>query len=126
MKLTVLELLATCGNTTMEELWSRTDFIMTDSVSHNLEVGNLVSDELDMDYSPGHRLCHTHPALMFSRILYNVFKSVDTTICVSKVFGGLAVTITDIQTSVTDRFIDVTLRLVSHDTNQDVEQSLRV
>ena len=115
LKLTVLEVLATCGNTTMEELWSRTDFIMTDSVSHNLEVENLVSDELDMEYTPGHLLCHTHPALMFSRILCNVFKSVDTTIGVSKVFAGFAVTITDIQTSVTEQFIDVTLRLVSHD-----------
>ena len=110
LKLTVLELLATCGNTSMEELWARTDFIMTDSVSHNLEVENLVSNELDMSYKPGHLLCHTHPALMFSRVLCNVWKSVDTTIGVFKVFAGFAVTITDIQTSVTEQFLDVTLR----------------
>ena len=52
---------------------------------------------------------------MFSRVLCNVWKSVDTTIGVSKVFAGFAVTITDIQTSVTEQFLDVTLHLVSHD-----------
>ena len=102
LKLTVLDVLATCGNVTVEELWARTDFIMTDSVSHNLEVENLVSEELDMEYTPGHLLCHTHPALMFSRVLCSVFKNVDTTIGVAKIFAGFAVTITDIQISVTE------------------------
>ena len=59
LKLTVLDVLATCSSVTVEELWARTDFIMTDSVSHNLEVENLVSEELDMEYTPGHLLCHT-------------------------------------------------------------------
>jgi hypothetical protein len=43
LKLTVLELLATCGEVTVEELWARTDFLMSDAVSHNLEVESLVS-----------------------------------------------------------------------------------
>ena len=115
LKLTVLELLATCGGVSVEELWRRTDFIMTDSVSHNLEVETMVSEELEMDYTPGHLLCQTHPSLMFSRILCTTWKDIDTTIGVSKVFAGFAVTLTDIQTSVTEQWIDVILRLVSHD-----------
>ena len=65
LKLTVLELLATCG----EELWARTDFLLMDAVSHNLEVTNLVSDKLEMEYNSGHFLFNTHPSLMFSRVM---------------------------------------------------------
>ena len=39
LKLTILELLAACGEVTVQQLWARTDFLMTDSVSHNLGDG---------------------------------------------------------------------------------------
>ena len=115
LKLTVLELLATCGEVTVQELWARTDFLMTDAVSHNLEVENLVSEKLEMEHTPGHLLCNTHPSLMFSRVMCNVWKDIDITIGSSKIFAGFAVTLTDVQTSVTEQWIDVSLRLVSPD-----------
>jgi hypothetical protein len=52
---------------------------------------------------------------MYSRVLCKCWKEVDTTIGSSKIFAGFAVTITDIQTSVTEQWLDVSLRLVSPD-----------
>ena len=72
IKLTVLEILAMCGEVTVEELWARTDFFTTDSVSHNLEVETMISEELGMEQTPGHLLCKTHPSLMFSRVINTV------------------------------------------------------
>ena len=74
LKLTVLELLAKCGEMTVQELRARTDLLMMDAVRHDLEVENLVTDKLEIEYTPGHLLCNTHP---------------------SKIFAGSAVTLTD-------------------------------
>ena len=68
LKLTILSLLAVCGGCTRESLWEKVDFVMTDSVSHNLMVEDIVSEELEVEHTPGHLLCQVHPSLMFNRI----------------------------------------------------------
>ena len=64
LKLTILSLLAVCGGCTRESLWEKVDFVMTDSVSHNLMVEDIVSEELEVEHTPGHLLCQVHPSLM--------------------------------------------------------------
>ena len=43
LKLTILSILSTCGGVSRQSIWSKVDFVMTDSVSHNREVEDLVS-----------------------------------------------------------------------------------
>ena len=104
-----------CGGCTRESLWEKIDFVMTDSVSHNLGVEDIVSEELEVDHLPDHLLCQVHPSLMFSRVLTKLWREVDTTIGPQKIFAGFCLTINTDQVSVTENWVDCLLRLVSHD-----------
>ena len=117
LKLTVLSILATCGGVTRQSLWSKVDFVMTDSVSHNKGVEQLVADELEVDHLPSHLLCNVHPSLMFTREMLKLFVEIDTTLTPEKIYAGFAITITDQQISVFQNAMDCTLRLVSRDFN---------
>ena len=90
---------------------------MTDSVSHNREVEDLVSESLDVDHLPSHLLCNVHPSLMFVREMLKLFVEIDSTLTPDKIYAGFAITITDTQISVMQNCIDCTLRLVSRDFN---------
>ena len=61
LKLTLLSILAACGGVTRQSLWSKVDFVMTDSVSHNKGVEDLVAERLEVDHLPSHLLCNVHP-----------------------------------------------------------------
>jgi hypothetical protein len=115
LKVAVLELLAVCGAVSPDQLWSLIDFVMTDSVTHNLEVEQIVSKTLETDHVPGHLLCHVHPSLMFGRTMTNTWQETDATIGVSKIFAGFAVILTDVQVSFTEQWINTSLRLVTQD-----------
>ena len=93
LKLTVLSMLAVCGGCTRESLWEKIDFVMTDSVSHNLGVEDIVSEELEVDHLPDHLLCQVHPSLMFTRIQTKLWRESDTTIGPQKIFDGFCLTI---------------------------------
>ena len=115
LKLTVLNFLAVCGGVTKEALWEKIDFVMTDSVSHNMGVEDIVSDVLEVEHTPEHLLCQVHPSLMFNRVLTKLWREVDTTIGPQKIFAGFCLTINTDQVSVTENWVDCLLRLVSHD-----------
>ena len=117
LKLTILALLATCGGVTRQSIWSKVDFVMTDSVSHNRGVEELVAKELEVDHLPAHLLCNVHPSLMFVREILKLFVEIDTTLTPQKIYAGFAVTLTDQQISVMQNCIDCCLRLVSPDFN---------
>ena len=117
LKLTVLSILATCGEVTRQVLWTKVDFVMTDSVSHNKGVEQLVADELEVDHVPSHLLCNVHPSLMFTRETLKLFVEIDTVLTPAKIYAGFAITITDQQISVFQNAMDCTLRLVSRDFN---------
>ena len=115
LKITILNILAVCGGVTSETLWEKIDFVMTDSVSHNMMVEQIVSEKLDVEHTPEHLLCQVHPSLMFNRVLTKVWSEVDTTIGPDKIFAGFCLTINTEQVSVTENWLDCVLRLVSHD-----------
>lgn len=117
LKLTLLSLLATCGGVTRQSIWSKVDFTMTDSVSHNKEVEKMVADTLETDHIPAHLLCNVHPSLGFTREILTLFVEIDTTLTPDKIYAGFAITITDTQISVFQNCVDCTLRLVSRDYN---------
>ena len=115
LKLTILSLLALCGDVPREEIWKRIDFCMTDSTAHNFGVDDIVAGKLNVEHTPSHLLCQTHPSLMFNRVMTSVFKDIDTAIGSEKIFAAFAVSLGEQATSVTEIAIDCTLRLVSHD-----------
>ena len=115
LKVAVLSLLAVCGGVTKESLWEKVDFVMTDSVSHNMGVADIVSQKLEVSHIPDHLLCHVHPSLMFNREICKLWSDVDSSIGPHKVFAGFSVTIGNPQVSVTENWLDCLLRLVSHD-----------
>ena len=115
LKLTMLTILAVCGGVTKEALWEKIDFVMTDSVSHNMMVEDIVSEALDVEHTPEHLLCQVHPSLMFNRVLTKLWSEVDATIGPDKIFAGFCLTINTEQVSVTENWLDCVLRLVSHD-----------
>lgn len=115
LKLTLLSLLATCSGVPREQIWSKINFTMADSVSHNFHVEELVSEALAVEHQPDHLLCQTHPSLMFSRTMTELFTNLETTIGPDKVFAGLQVIMAEIHNSVLENWLEVTLRLVSPD-----------
>ena len=115
LKLTLLLLLATCSGVPREQIWSKISFTMTDSVSHNFHVEKLVSEVLAVEHQPDQLLCRTHPSLMFSRTMTELFTNLDTTIGPDKVFAGFQVSMAEIHSSVLENWLEVTLRLVSPD-----------
>ena len=88
---------------------------MTDSTTHNLKVDDIVSSSLDTEHVPSHLLCQVHPACMFTRVLQKLFKQIDTTIGPTKIFSVFAVSLTDVQDSVTEQWMNCLTRLVTHD-----------
>ena len=112
LKLTILSILATCGGVTRQVLWSKVDFLMTDSVSHNKGVVEIVTEALEVDHLPSHLLCNVHPSLMFVRETHKLFVEIDSTLTPEKIYAGFVFTLTDQQIS------DCTLRLVSRDFTQ--------
>lgn len=117
LKLTILSMLATCGGVTRQCLWSKVDFVMTDSVSHNRGVEEVVAAALDVDHLPAHLLCNVHPSLMFGRQVLKLFVEIDSTLTPEKIYAGFAITVTDEQISVFQNCVDCTLRLISRDFN---------
>ena len=116
-KLTILSILAVCGSVSKQSIWTKIDFVMTDSVSHNKGVEELVAEALDVDHLPAHLLCNVHPSLMFVRETLKLFVEIDTTLTPEKIYAGFAITITDQQISVFQNAMDCTLCLVSRDFN---------
>ena len=117
LKLTILSILATCGGVSSQSLWSKVDFVMTDSVSHNRGVEEIMSKALEVDHLPSHLLCNVHPSLMFVRETLKLFVEVDSTLTPEKIYAGFAITVTDQQISVFQNCVDCTLRLISRDFN---------
>ena len=63
LKLTILSLMSVCSGVPRDDIWVKIRFIMTDSVSHNLGVQELVSERLGVEHVPG----QVDPSLMFNR-----------------------------------------------------------
>ena len=115
LKLTILAILSAVSGVSSEEIWGRINFTMTDSTTHNLKVDDIVSSSLDTEHVPSHLLCQVHPACMFTRVLQKLFKQIDTTIGPTKIFSVFAVSLTDVQDSVTEQWMNCLTRLVTHD-----------
>ena len=115
MKVLVLKILSTASGISSEILWSKIHFSMTDSTSHNMEVDDKVAEKLGSDHVPGHLLCHVHPACMFTRKVQEMCKEIDLTIGPDKIFWSFAVSLSEVQVSVVEQWMDCLTRLVSHD-----------
>ncbi len=115
LKLTTLHLLSAVSGVSVETLFSKLDFVMTDSTAHNMEVEKLVAEELNLDHIPEHLLCHTHPVLMMTRVMDGVFKEIEGTIGKDKIFASFNVTPNANQDSIFTQFLDCANRLISHD-----------
>ena len=115
LKLVILSLLSAVSNVPSDILWNRITFTMTDSTIHNMEVDDMVAEALDTEHVPVHLLCQAHPASMFTREMQKVFKEVDQVLGPDKIFSTFAVTISEVQESVMEQWIDCVTRLVTHD-----------
>lgn len=115
LKLTILAILSAVSGVSSEDLWRRIDFTMTDSTAHNLMVDDLVSAALETDHTPSHLICQVHPACMFNRCLQKFCKQIDITIGPSKIFSVFAVSLSDVQESVVEQWMNCLMRLVTHD-----------
>ena len=65
--------MAACSGESTDDLWRLIDFQMTDATSHNLQVGEIVSEKVGVDEAPDHLLCQVHPSLCFTRVLQKVW-----------------------------------------------------
>ena len=115
LKLTTLHLLSAVSGVSVETLFTKLDFVMTDSTAHNMEVEKLLAEELNLDHVPEHLLCHTHPVLMMTRVMDGVFKEIEATIGKDKIFASFNITPNSNQDSILTQFIDCLNRLISHD-----------
>ena len=80
-----------------------------------MKVEKLVAEELNITHVPGHLLCHTHPVLMMSRVIDNVFKEIEATIGKDKIFAAFNITPNSNHDSIYTQYLDCSNRLVSHD-----------
>ena len=115
LKLTLLSLLSVCSDVPREQIWEKVSFTMTDSTLHNFHVEELVSEALQTDHKTDHLLYQTHPSLMFSRTMTDLFTTLDTTLGPEKVFAGFQVSMAEIHSLVLENWLEVSLRLVSPD-----------
>ena len=118
LKIIILTLLAVSGGVSVELLWSKVDFVMTDAASHNIHVESMVSEKIGIEHIPGHLDCQVHPSLMFTKVMVVLFKEVDTAIGPDKIFAHFVVSQSDQQDSVTEQWVNTSLRLVTHDYDQ--------
>ena len=115
LKLTLLAILSAVSGVSSEEIWQQIDFTMTDSTSHNMLVDDMVAEALETDHVPSHLICQVHPACMFNLKLEQLCKLVDSTIGPDKIFSLFAVSLSEVQTSVVEQWMDCLTRLVTHD-----------
>ena len=62
---------------TAAELWERTNNLMTDSVSKNIGIGNLVAEKLSSTHIPHHLLCNAHVVEMFDSTNLQVLAGIE-------------------------------------------------
>ena len=115
LKLTILSILSTVSGISSADLWGCIDFTMTDSTIHNMQVDDLVSEELDTEHIPSHLLCQVHPAAMFTRVTQKLCQQTDSTIGPTKIFSAFAVSLSEVQSSVVEHWMDCVTRLITHD-----------
>ena len=73
---------------TAGDLWSKVDALMTDSVSKNLSVEELVSEKLSVETLPSHLLCKSHCVEGLDRSNISVLSSVEKEIKMAETFIG--------------------------------------
>ncbi|KAI8519272.1 hypothetical protein Bbelb_025290 [Branchiostoma belcheri] len=76
---------------TAKDIQEKVTFKLTDGVSHNFGIEEMVALELGTDHIPDHLLCHTHPVLMFNHFVMG--RTISQSACGAS-FGN--VTITDL------------------------------
>ena len=110
--------MAACNtNYEPQDIYEAVTFKVTDATAHNFEVDEIVALELGSDFIPEHLLCHTHPALMFNRVIVNTFSKIEKEIGPDKIYSSFLVNATTSHDSVVEQYIDCTVRLISSDFN---------
>lgn len=119
LRVTVLNILSIVsdGKYTAKDIQEKVTFKLTDGVSHNFGIEEMVALELGTDHIPDHLLCHTHPVLMFNRELINLFAAIEQGIGSEKIFSKFLVTATTQHNSITEQFIHCITNLFSPDFN---------
>ncbi|KAI8509055.1 hypothetical protein Bbelb_129030 [Branchiostoma belcheri] len=119
LRVTVLNILSVVSNGkyTAKDIQEKVTFKLTDGVSHNFGIEEMVALELGTDHIPDHLLCHTHPVLMFNRELINLFSSIEQGIGSEKIFSKFLVTATNQHNSITEQYIHCITNLFSPDFN---------
>ena len=118
LKKTILDILScVSGKYSSKDLFEHITFRVSDSVSHNLGVDDLVALDLGTEHIPDHLLCHAHPVLMFVRKLVETFASIEATIGTSKIFSNMLVDFTNTHDSVTEQYIHCVVNLFSPEIN---------
>ena len=115
LKVTILRMLSAVSDIAPDILYSKIDFVMTDSTAHNFHVENLVSQSLETDHTPAHLVCNVHCALMFNRILMAGWRDIESKIGHDKIFSNVLNKTASSNSSATVQMLDCMMRLISHD-----------
>ena len=113
----ILNILAEASSVSAKDIFERITFKITDSVSHNLHVDDLVAMDLGSDHVPPHLLCHVHVVLMFSRKMMEVIEVIEKRMGPEKIYPALLVNATTHHGSVHEQFVDCVMKFLSADFN---------
>ena len=76
-------------NITPAVLWEKTDAIMTDSVSKNLKIEDLIGESLGSDHWPYHLLCKSHTVVMLDATNLKVLATTEKSVKQRELFESI-------------------------------------
>ena len=66
---------------TVRDLWHKTTCLMTDAVSKNLKIGQLIADKLEISYVPFHLLCKSYCVEALDRSNLEILGNIEKQLC---------------------------------------------
>ena len=109
------EVLASCRNISVEELYKTIDVHMTDSVDHNKGIADALAELYNLDKSAGQIFCGTHTTLGFSREMNKVVAMIEQDMKLDNILAHFMVDIAPDtkHDSIAGQALDMCLKLVA-------------
>ena len=99
-------------------LWENSDAIMTDAVTKNLKIEDIVSEELGTTYKPMHLLCKSHTVEALDRSSLDVLYEIEKTVKQREILEGINPSLKSFfrgKKTTVEAGIEALLALVTHD-----------
>ena len=115
LKVAVLEILEVRSSFQPKSLFEKIYFVITDQTAHNFNVDAIVAESLESEHIPDHLLCNEHPTLMFNRVVTKRWARMENMLGRYNIYSNVLDNATTKATSVTEKALDCTTRLINHD-----------